>query len=97
MCDVPGLLENPRLYDLSQSPTMLTAFNSGSFCPHAIHPTFPIHLGGKTVEVDVEVVYAPLNYNLLLGHNFSYPITVIISSVLCTLCFPHDGKIMMID
>jgi hypothetical protein len=47
----------------SQSPTMFTAFDDRSLCPHGILPTFLVQLGGKTVEVDVEVVDAPLDYN----------------------------------
>jgi hypothetical protein len=54
---------------LSQYPTMLTAFGGHSFCPHGILLNFLFHLGGKIVEVDVKVVDAPLDYNLLLGHN----------------------------
>jgi hypothetical protein len=54
---------------LSQSSTMLTYFDVSSFHPHSILPAFPVQLGGKTVDVDVEVVDAPLDYNLLLGHN----------------------------
>jgi hypothetical protein len=46
------------------------------------------------VEVDVYVVYAPLDYNLLLGHNWTYAMTIVVSSVFHTLCFPHDGKIV---
>ena len=83
--------------NLSQYPTMLTAFDGCSFFPHGILPTFPVHLGGKLVEVDVEVVDVPLNYNLLLGHNWNYTMTVIVSYVFYTLCFPHDGRIMTID
>jgi hypothetical protein len=49
------------------------------------------------VEVDVEVVYAPLDYNLLLGNNWNYAMKVIMSSIFCTLCIPHEGKIVMID
>jgi hypothetical protein len=49
------------------------------------------------MEVDVEVVDSPINYKLLLGHNWTYAMTAIISSIFHTLCFPHDGKIMMID
>jgi hypothetical protein len=49
------------------------------------------------MEVDVEVVDAPLDYNLLLGCNWTYAMTSIVSSILCTLCFPHEGKIVMID
>jgi hypothetical protein len=76
---------------------MLTAFDGHSFRPHGILPAFPVQLGGKMVEVEVEVVDAPLDYNLLLGHNWTYAMTVIVSSIFRTLCFPHDGKIMTID
>jgi hypothetical protein len=40
------------------------------------------------VEVDVEVVDVPLDYNLLLGCNWTYAMTEIISSIFRTLCFP---------
>jgi hypothetical protein len=46
---------------LSQYMTMLTAFDGRSFQPHRILPSFLIQLGGKTVEVDVEVVDAPVD------------------------------------
>jgi hypothetical protein len=52
---------------LSNSLTMLTAFDGHSFFPNGILPSFPVQLGGNTVEVEVEVVDAPLDYNLLLG------------------------------
>jgi hypothetical protein len=54
---------------LSQSPTMFTTFDSHSFHPHDIIPSFSVQLGGKMVEVDVEVVDENLDYNLLLGCN----------------------------
>jgi hypothetical protein len=82
---------------LSQSPTMLIAFEGHFFHPHNILLAFLVQLGGKTVEVDVEVVDVPLNYNLLLGRNWNYTMTTIVSSIFRTLCFPHDGKIMMIN
>ena len=46
---------------------MLKAFDGHVFKPHGIVPTFPVTLGGKTVNVEVEVVDAPIDYNLLLG------------------------------
>jgi hypothetical protein len=49
------------------------------------------------VEVDLKVVDTPLDYNLLLGCNWTYSMTEIVSSVFHTLCFPHNGKIMMIN
>jgi hypothetical protein len=50
---------------LSPSPTLLIAFNGHSFRPHGIIPSFPVQLGGKSMCVEVEVVDAPLDYNLL--------------------------------
>jgi hypothetical protein len=47
---------------LSQYLTMLIVFDGHSFHPHSIVPTFLVQLGGKTVEVDVEVVDVPLDY-----------------------------------
>jgi hypothetical protein len=83
--------------NLSQSLTMLTTFDIHFFHPHSILPAFPIQLGGKMVEVDGKVVDVPLDYNMLLGCNWTYTMTVVISYVLHTLWVPHDGKIMMID
>jgi hypothetical protein len=77
--------------------TMLTTFDSRSFRPHGVLPTFPFQLGGKTMEVYVEVVDAPLDYNLLLGGNWTYSMTAVMSSVFHTLFFPREGKIVTID
>jgi hypothetical protein len=52
---------------INPSHTMLKDFDGHMFKPHGIITTFPIELGGKTVSVEVEVVDAPLEYNLLLG------------------------------
>jgi hypothetical protein len=68
---------------------MLTAFDDHSFLPHGILPAFSVQLGGKTVEVEVEVVDAPLDYNLLLGHKWTYAMVTVVSSIFYTLFFPH--------
>jgi hypothetical protein len=86
-----------RSPNLSQSLTMLNAFDGRSFHPNGIIPTFPVQLGGNTVEVDVEVVDVPLEYKLLLGNNWTYNMTTVISFISHTLCFPHNGKIVTID
>ena len=54
-------------------------------------------MGGKTVTVDVEVVDATLDYNLLLGRSWFYAMTVVASSVFRCVQFPHQGKIVTID
>jgi hypothetical protein len=82
---------------LSPSPTLLTAFNGRSFLPHGIVPSFPVQLGGKIVCVEVEVVEAPLNYNLLLGRSWTYTMHVVVATVFRVLLFPHEGRIVTID
>jgi hypothetical protein len=54
---------------LNQSPTMLRTFDGRGFRPHGLLQYLAIQLGGKFVFVDVEVVDAPLDYNLLLGRS----------------------------
>jgi hypothetical protein len=66
---------------LSPSPTLLTSFDGRSFRPHGIVPSFPMQLGGKTVCVEVEVVDAPLDYNLLLGRSWTYSMQVVFATV----------------
>jgi hypothetical protein len=65
----------------SPSPTLLTAFDGRSFRPHGIVPCFPMQLGGKTVCVEVEVVDAPLDYNLLLGWSWTYAMQAVVATV----------------
>jgi hypothetical protein len=54
-------------------------------------------LGGKIVSVDVEVVDAPLDYNMLLGRSWFYSMNVIASSIFQCVQFPHQGKMVTID
>ena len=42
----------------------------------------------------MEVVDAPLDYNLLLGRSWSYAMTIVVSSVFRLIMFPHQGNIV---
>ena len=42
-------------------------------------------------------VQHPLDYNLLLGINWFYAMTVVVAMVFRTLQFPHLGNIVTID
>ena len=64
---------------LIHSQTILKAFDGRMFRPHGIIPTFSIELGGKMVEVEVEVVDAPLDYNLWLRHSWTYAMEAVVS------------------
>ena len=75
---------------------MLSAFYGRSFRPHKILPSLKVQLGGKTVEIEVEVVDAPLDYNLLLGRNWMYNIQSIYSSLFRVICFPFNGILLLL-
>lgn len=49
------------------------------------------------VSVEVGVVDAVIDYNLLLGSSWTYAMTVVVSSVFRVLQFPHEGDIITID
>jgi hypothetical protein len=53
--------------EIVPSQSMLKSFDGHVFKPHGIVPTFLVTLRDKTVTVEVEVVNAPIDYNLLLG------------------------------
>jgi hypothetical protein len=72
---------------LSPSPTLLTAFDGHSFRPHGIIPSFPMQLGGKTMCVEVEVVDASLDYNILLGRSWTYAMQAVVATVFGSCCF----------
>jgi hypothetical protein len=54
---------------LTESQNTLKAFNGSGFKPYGVLPSLPVTLEGKTVQVEVEVFDAPLDYNLLLGQS----------------------------
>ena len=84
-------------HELTKSATMLTTFDGGSFRPQGILPSFKIHLGGKTIAIEVEMVDAPLDYNILLGRNWMYSMQAVASSLFRVVCFPHNRRIVAID
>ena len=83
--------------ELSKSATMLTAFDGRYFRSHSILTSIKFCLGGKTMAIEVKVVDAPLDYNLLLGRNWMYSMQVVSYSLFCVVCFPHNKKIVTID
>jgi hypothetical protein len=82
---------------LTTSQTILKYFDGHFFKPHGILTSLSIELGGKTVSVEVEVVDATLDYNMLLGRTWFYAMKVVASTVFHVICFPHQGKIVTID
>ena len=67
-------LGSPKLVT---SPTTLKAFDGWGFQPHGLISSLVYELGGKTISIQVEVVDSPLDYNLLLGRNWFYAMTIV--------------------
>jgi hypothetical protein len=84
-------------HDFSMSPMLLTVFDGRYFRPRDIISSFPMQLEGNTMCVKVEVVDAPLNYNILLGPSQTYAMTIFISTIFQVLCFAHEGWIITVD
>ena len=90
-------MEGLRFSHVVQSTNMLTCFDGRSFQLHDILPSLEVQLGGKTIAIEVEVVDAPLDYNILLGRNWIYNMKVAALSLFLVFNFPLDGEIVIID
>jgi len=82
---------------INQSPNTLEAFYGIGSHPYGILTNLPIMLKGKPVELEVEVVDANPNYNLLLRLSWTHTMFCVVSSLFRVLHFPHEGKIVKVD
>jgi hypothetical protein len=82
---------------LKKSQNTLKAFNGSGFKTYGVLPSFPITLEGKTVQVEMEVFDAPLDYNLLLGRSWIDSMHAVVSTLFHVVCFPHQGKVITIN
>jgi len=62
-----------------------------------MYRNYPVTLARNTVHANIEVIDAPLDYNIILGHSYTYAMLAITSLVFRKMCFPHEGKIITID
>jgi hypothetical protein len=82
---------------LTKSHHMLKSFNVSCFKPYGVLPSLPITLEGKTVNIEVKVFDAPLEYKLLLGHSWIDSMRGIVSIIFHVIRFPHQGKFFTVD
>ena len=75
----------------------MLVFNRGTSQPLGILPKLPITLGGKTIYIYMMVVQGPLDFNLLLGHDYVYVTGALVSSLFRVMCFLHEGIIVFIE
>ena len=73
------------------SPNLLTTFDGHFYRPHRSILAFLICVGGKVVNIEVEIVDVNLDYNLLLGKNWIYEMDGIVSSLFASFVFLMRG------
>ena len=89
--------KNLGLPPLSRSSTMLKAFDGRSYTPYGILSNLQVELGGKIVEIDVEVIDGNLDYNILLGRPWIYAMAIVVSTYFRKIAFPFQGGITIVD
>jgi hypothetical protein len=83
--------------ELIPSAITLRAYDGRPSSPEGLFQNVPVELGGKTILIDIEVIDAPLDYNILFGRSYMYAMKAVASSIFRTMMFPHNGKIVTID
>ena len=83
--------------ELVPSIITLRAYDGQFSQPEGLYKNVPIELASKMVFIDVEVVDAPVGYNILLGLSYMYPMKAIALAVFHIMMFPHNGKIVPLD
>jgi hypothetical protein len=83
--------------ELVPSTITLRAYDGRPTSSTRLCQNVPIELGGKSILIDIEVIDAQLDYNILFGRNYMYAMKAIASSVFRTMMFPHNEKIVTID
>jgi hypothetical protein len=87
-------LGSPKLIP---STITLRAYDGQPSSPEELFQNVPVELGGKTILIDIEVIDAPLDYNILFIRSYMYAMKVVSSSTIRTMMFTHNGKIITID
>ena len=74
---------------LVSTASQLLAFDRRTCISLGILSQTPINLGGKIVLVDFMVTEDPLDFNMLLGRDYVYPMQVVVSTLFRVMYFNH--------
>jgi hypothetical protein len=83
--------------ELISSAITLRAYDGRPSYPKGLFQNVPIELRSKTILIDIEVIDAPLDYNILFGRSYMYAMKAVASFVFRTMMFPHNRKIITTD
>ena len=76
--------------ELKPSLITLRAYDGHPSTPVGLFENVLVCLAGKTVHIDIEVLDAHLDYNILLGKSYMYDIYAIASSIFHIMMFPPE-------
>jgi len=76
---------------------MLKAFDGRTYTPYGILSNLQVELGGKTIEIDVEVIDGNLDYNILLGRPWIYAMAAVVLTYFRKIAFPFQGGITIVN
>jgi hypothetical protein len=83
--------------ELIPSTITFRAYDERPSSLEGLFQNVPMELGGKTILIDIKVIDAPLDYNILFGCSYMYSMKAVASSIFRTIMFPHNGKIVTIN
>ena len=69
---------------------MLRAYDGHASTLVRLYQNVPVCLAGKTIHIDIEVLDAHLDYNILLWWSYMYAMSTITSSIFRIMMFPHE-------
>lgn len=75
----------------------LKGFDGRTYTPYGILTNLQVELGGKTVEIEVEVIDGNLDYNIILGRPWIYAMAAIVPTYFRKIAFPFQGGIITVD
>jgi hypothetical protein len=75
------------------SAITLRAYDRRPSSPEGLFQNVPVELGGKTILIDIEVIDAQLDYNILFGCSYMYSMKVVASSVFRIIMFPTTKRL----
>jgi len=82
---------------LNQSPNTSEAFDGCDLKPFSVLPNLSITLDSKTIHIEVDIIDANLNYNLLLRWSWTHSMDDVATSLFHLIRFPHRGKIVTVN
>ena len=82
---------------LVSTTSQLLEFDRRTYIALGILAQTPVTLGGKTILVDFMVIEDPLDFNIILGRDYSYAMQAVVLTFLRVMYFNHGEEIVTID